>query len=127
MKKLEKQIIKNVYLFETKQTIFLMVVLTLIISLGSYLIYLFAGAIVTSFLEQQTLDLILIFTDNFFEAISQIEGIVIGLYHESPKLLLLLLLSMVVLVAYTSSYLIKKRGKLTKKMKSLTAFWLSRS
>ena len=117
MKKLEKKILKKVYFWEAKRTVFDLV-LKIILFFSSGLFLFILGQIFFEILvEQKTLDLLNFFNEDF-EVVKKyfLENIFI-LFFEIPKFLLLLILiflsifSLVILTLIKNFYTLKNKIK----------------
>ncbi len=119
MKKLEKKILKKVYFWEAKRTVFDLI-LKIILFFSSGLFFLILGEIFIEILkEQKTWDLLNFFNEDF-EVIKKyfLDNIFI-FWLEMPKFLLLLILFFLVLFSLIILTLIQNFHILKNKVKSL--------
>jgi len=122
MKKLEKKILKKVYFWEAKRTVFDLV-LKIILFFSSGLFLFILGQIFFEILvEQKTLDLLNFFNEDF-EVVKKyfLENIFI-LFFEIPKFLLLLILIFLSIFSLVILTLIKNFYTLKNKIKSFFKF-----
>jgi len=117
MKKLEKKILKKVYFWEAKRTIFDLF-LKMILFFSSGLFLLIFGQIFFEILdEQKTLDLLNFFNEDFEVVKKYFLDNVFIFFFEMPKFLLLLLLlffaifSLVILTLIKNFYILKNKVK----------------
>lgn len=117
MKKLEKKILKKVYFWEAKKTVFDLV-LKMILFFSSGLFLLIFGQIFFEILdEQKTLDLLNFFNEDFEVVKKYFLDNVFIFFFEMPKFLLLLLLlffaifSLVILTLIKNFYILKNKVK----------------
>jgi len=118
MKKLEKKILKKVYFWEAKKTVFDLV-LKMILFFSSGLFLLIFGQIFFEILdEQKTLDLLNFFNEDFEVVKKYFLDNVFIFFFEMPKFLLLLSLLFLVIFSLISFTLIKNFYILKNKVKS---------
>lgn len=123
MKKLEDKILSKVYQFETRRTIF-----EVIIRIAALIVLLLAGIFVfqvlyTALIEQKTLDVLQIFAEDI-ETIRDYFGEVLStLYEETPKDVLLLLVAIMILLILAILTLIVNFEKIKRRTKSILKFW----
>lgn len=124
MKKIEKEIIKKVYVFETKRTIFELI-LRLIIIIGAISIGLIFGQLLFAQLnEQQTLDVFQILNEDIQIIKEYWADAVFIIFEETPKdILLIIILSFVIFILAILT-LIANFEKIKAKFRSLSKFWL---
>lgn len=86
MRKLERKILKEVYSFESKQTLLKIVLrLTAILSFTSGVVLLI-GVIMETLVKQQTLDLLEIFQEDFETIRENIWNVLVTFFQEAPIL-----------------------------------------
>jgi len=118
MKKLEKKILKKVYFWEAKRTIFDLV-LKMILFFSSGLFLFILGQIFFEILaEQKTLDLLNFFNEDFEVVKKYFLDNIFILFFEMPKFLLLLILIFLVIFSLVILTLIKNFYTLKNKIKS---------
>ena len=117
MKKLEKKILKKVYFWEAKKTVFDLV-LKMILFFSSGLFLLIFGQIFFEILnEQKTFDLLNFFSEDFEVVKKYFLDYIFIFFFEMPKFLLLLLLlflaifSLVILTLIKNFYILKNKVK----------------
>ncbi len=123
MKKIEKKIIEEVYRLETKRT-FLQVIrrifeLLILVFLG----YLFISILVEEWFRQQTLDLLLNFTEGIEVAGHYFFDNLMIVYQETPKTLQLLILFLLVLIGLFVRSIAKNKKIMQNKVRVLVKFW----
>jgi hypothetical protein len=123
MKKLEKKILKKVYFWEAKRTIFDLF-LKMILFFSSGLFLLIFGQIFFEILnEQKTLDLLNFFNEDFEVIKKYFLDNVFIFFFEMPKFLLLLLLLFLATFSLVILTLIKNFYTLKNKVKSFLKFF----
>jgi len=123
MKKLEKKILKKVYFWEAKRTLFDLV-LKIILFFSSGLFLLIFGQIFFEILnEQKTLDLLNFFSEDFEVVKKYFLDNVFIFFFEMPKFLLLLLLLFLAIFSLVILTLIKNFYILKNKVKSFLKFF----
>ncbi|QQG44470.1 MAG: hypothetical protein HYW86_00955 [Candidatus Roizmanbacteria bacterium] len=127
MKKLEKQIIRKVYVFETKKFIFELFSRVIIVA-GAVSVGLFFGQLLfTQFNEQQTLDVLQILNEDIQIIKEYWTDVISVLFEETPKDILLIIILSFVLFALAILTLIKNFEKIKAKFISLSKFWWHRA
>src|SRR5690348_16125172 len=86
----EKEILKDVYKYEAKRTYKLILTLWIIFILAQFLIVIIGSSIYDTLKQQQTLDVLQIFGEDFEVIKANLGNVVSTLYTESPQLLVLL-------------------------------------
>jgi len=123
MKKLEKKILKKVYFWEAKKTVFDLV-LKMILFFSSGLFLLIFGQIFFEILnEQKTLDLLNFFSEDFEVVKKYFLDNIFIFFFEMPKFLLLLLLLFLAIFSLVILTLIKNFYILKNKVKSFLKFF----
>ena len=123
MKKLEKKILKKVYFWEAKRTIFDLF-LKMILFFSSGLFLLIFGQIFFEILnEQKTLDLLNFFSEDFEVVKKYFLDNIFIFFFEMPKFLLLLLLLFLAIFSLIILTLIKNFYILKNKVKSFLKFF----
>jgi ABC-type multidrug transport system fused ATPase/permease subunit len=123
MKKLEKKILKKVYFWEAKRTIFDLF-LKMILFFSSGLFLLIFGQIFFEILnEQKTLDLLNFFSEDFEVVKKYFLDNIFIFFFEMPKFLLLLLLLFLAIFSLVILTLIKNFYTLKNKVKSFLNFF----
>lgn len=126
MKKLEKEIIEKVYKYETRKTIFEVVLRLVFILFLAFAGLIFGQILFQALTEQKTLDVFEIFTEDI-QIIKEYWGDVIAvLYEETPKLTLFIFLILVALLLGALLTLILNFEKIINRIKSLIRYWLRR-
>jgi len=123
MKNLEKKILKKVYFWEAKRTVFDLV-LKMILFFSSGLFLFILGEIFFEILnEQKTLDLLNFFNEDFEVVKKYFLDNVFIFFFEMPRFLLLLILFFLVIFSLISLTLIKNFYTLKNKVKSFLKFF----
>lgn len=86
----EKEILKNVYKYEAKRTYKMILTIWIIFIVAQFLIVITGSALYDILKQQQTLDLLQIFNENFEVIRDNIGDVLYTFYVESPQLLVLL-------------------------------------
>jgi len=122
MKNLEKKILKKVYFWEVKRTVFdLVLKMTLFFSSGLFLFIL--GEIFFEILnEQKTFDLLNFFNEDFEVVKKYFLDNIFIFFFEMPKFLLLLILIFLAIFSLVFLTLIKNFNTLKNKIKSFLKF-----
>jgi len=122
MKNLEKKILKKVYFWEAKRTVFDLV-LKMILFFSSGLFLFILGEIFFEILnEQKTFDLLNFFNEDFEVVKKYFLDNIFIFFFEIPKFLLLLILLFLVIFSLISLTLIKNFYILKNKVKSFLKF-----
>lgn len=123
MDKLEDRIVKKMYQFETKRTTMEIVATVVGLAIGVTLVIFLTQAVWTELAERQTVDLVTIFISDSESAIANWDALIIGIYHESPKALLLGLFFVGYVSVFLIIYMARNHRRVVKKLRSLVAFW----
>lgn len=126
MANLEKKIIKQMYLFETKKATFQLVATVAALIVGIVMAWRLGVEAWDELSERQTLDLVTIFINDFETAVKNWDTILIGLYHESPKIVLSALFVLVITIIYSAFYIFRKRQIIKNRLRSLVMFWFTK-
>lgn len=126
MKKLEKKILKKVYAFETKRTLF-----ELIFRIGSIIAVITAGFfvilnIIKQLIEQQTLDLFQLFKEDTETIRRYIGEVTHTFYEELPKFESIIVIVLGVIFIILLLIFIQNFEKIRNKIQALKRYWLKR-
>ncbi len=120
---LEKIILKKVYGYEAKRTYKTIFILWAAFFVAQFLIVLISSSIYSILKDQQTLDLLQIFNEDFEIIRENIIDVLYAFYTESPQLLLSLFIILVLTVFGIIFFVIKNFRKIKNRLKSVNTFF----
>lgn len=125
MKQLENKILKNIYMWETKQTIVEIVARFLLtIILAGFGIYIVAD-IISTLIQQQTLDVLRLFQEDREIIQNNIRGVLDTLYIELPIFEIILSIIVVSTIVITILLFVKNYARIKKKIRALKKYWVN--
>lgn len=123
-KNLEDKILDKVYVYEAKLTIAeILVRLGAVLVLGAVIIFVIQ-VLITTLIEQKTLDLLEIFNEDFEIIKTYFQDVVQIFFEELPKKTVLILLIAVTLFIIGFLTFIKNFARIKRKLKALLGHWL---
>jgi len=122
-KKLEEKIIDKVFRFETKKTAIKMAVELIGFIFLSFAIFITGMAISEILTEQQSFDLFHLFEEDGEIVKEYFWDSLVTFYHETPKLLLMLILVFLACSVALIIYVIRNFHKFVNRFRSLVDYW----
>ena len=123
MKKLDKSILKTVYLFETEHTFFECLLGGIFIIVCGIVGFIFGLYVYQTLIQSQTLDLLDLFSENVEVIKNYFWEVMAIFYSETPKLALIIFLILCIIVVVSIVNFGKKIKKLSNKIRSLLSYW----
>lgn len=125
MSKLEKKILKKVYSFETKQTLSQLILrLLLMVSLTTIAI-LFVTIVMDELREQQTLDMLEIFNENYVIIKENIMEVLTTFFQELPMIETLFIALIVFIFLVLFLKFILNFTKIKNKIQAIIKYWFA--
>jgi hypothetical protein len=122
-KNLEKKILERAFKFETKRTVVDLIGRLLLGALLILMIFILGGIILAQLNQQQTLEVLEIFSEDREVLISYISDVVETLYYEIPKVDIAIFAVFVLFLVFLIVTFIKNFKIIKNKIKSLVDFW----
>ncbi len=120
---LEKNIVKNVYGYEAKRTYKTVFTVWAIFMVAQFLIVILGSYIYQILKEQQTLDLLQLFTEDIDIIKENIADVAYTMYVESPQVLLLLFIILLLTVFGIIIFVIKNFKKIKNRFGAIKKFY----
>lgn len=118
MKNVEKKILKKIYVYETSRTVFDLLVKIVTFFIGITTFFIISLALFERLAEQETFDL---FTNISTDPVYILQAI----YEETPKLLMVFVLLILLIIAILWSHLYKQREKFIRRITSGIHYFLT--
>ncbi|OGK21746.1 hypothetical protein A3C23_00235 [Candidatus Roizmanbacteria bacterium RIFCSPHIGHO2_02_FULL_37_13b] len=123
MTKLEDNIIKKIYRFETKRSLSFLLIRISAIIVGLILIWISFSKSWQQVIEWQVMDLLSYLNYDLIPFIDRVKMMLIGFYLESPKEAMIFFLIWFFIVSIIVSGLIKNRKKIFNCFRCLFVYW----
>lgn len=125
MKKLEKKILNKVYSFETKQTLSQLFLRLLVMASLTMAGILFVTIVADELREQQTLDMLEIFNENYVIIRENIMEVTATFFQELPMIETLFTVVIIVIFLVLFLKFILNFAKIKNKIQSIIKYWFS--
>lgn len=126
MKKLEKNIIRKVYVHETKRTVGELIARVLLIGLSLGTSIFIAILIFQTFDERGTFEVFGIFQEGFDAIRVYFFDVIKMIYQDAPKHILLSFIIVVAVFIFLTSLFAKNLSRMQKKLKNIYRYWNSK-
>jgi hypothetical protein len=120
---LEKNILKKVYKYEAKKTYKTILILWAIFFLAQFLIFILGSTLYHVLKQQETLDLLDLFNENFEIIKENFFDVLYVFYVESPHFLLFAFISVLLGLLATLFFGIKNFRKIKKRLSAINKFF----
>lgn len=127
MKKLEKKIIKKVFLIETKRTVSEVLLRILGILVLAFVAFFIGSLIWEIFQEQRTLDLLEIFQEEMEIVRKYSYDVLVQFYRETPKELVAIFTSGIIVLIILLIGIVKNYKRIKNRLRSILVFWFKKS
>ncbi len=118
---LENKILKRIYNFEKRRTIWDIIKYFFLVLIGSSVVVYLVYKILSIYYEQQTLDLLVLFREDFETIRENISDVISTFYHEAPLELFGLLILFTLFLVFVLLFTIKNMDKIKRRIKALAS------